>query len=1000
MNRLRGYILSLFPPKRRPITWRSWLPLALFLLAFIGACVALDLLDVVLFTYPLAFALLALAPWVWWMSEHGYSGLRGWRGTASMLVRLLLLGVFIVLLAEPRAVRKDDALSVVFVLDQSQSMRPEALEASVKYITKLAQEKPEKDEVGLVTFGRGAVVEMPPSQAFPFEGLAVQVDRDGTSLEQALSLGAAVLPEEHAGRIVLISDGVETDGNVELMLDELKSRNVAVDVLPVAYDYEKEVLVERLELPRVVRLGESYEAVATVWAAHAGKARLVLQENGQPVFEQEVSFTQGKNRFAIPIYLRDPGYYEYTATLEPPRGEDSWAANNKAVSYLFLRGEGRVLVVTNPEGNPADHQPFVRALEESERRVQVMTPFEVPSDPLALMPFDAIVFANVPADQFAITQMHAIQRAVADHGMGFLMLGGGDSYGPGGWHRTPVEEVLPVTMDATQRKILPKSALAIVLHTCEFANGNTWAKEITKAAIKVLGAEDEVGVLVFDFAGRYSWLFPLTPAGDYARIAPLINNAQIGDMPDFASTMQMGLAGLQASDAMTKHMIIISDGDPQPPSPQLLAQYVASQISVSTVAVFPHGNSTQVMQQIAATTGGRFYFPQDPKTLPQIFIKEAKTLRRSMIQNKTFTPAVDFPSPILKGIDAMPALHGYVITTPKARSETVLSVPDAEEPEPVLATWRHGLGKTAAFTSDLSPNWGKDWLTWERYRAFVQQLMIEVSRVAEPSNLRLQTFAAGSQGVVVVEDYAEEAGFLNITARVDGPREDPVDVPLQQVGPRRYEARFPLDGEGRYQVTAIASGAGAEEEAREERAHGGLMVAYSQEFLRLRSNPLVMERVAERTGGRVLTGEEKGTDVFVEDRPETQRSLPVFDWFLVALACLVPLDVAMRRVQVDWQSVKLLFGAGVHKPSDETFTKLLHTKRSVSEKLTTSTSEDLLAARRRQAEVAPVATAAPERVDTPKRATTSKTPATDATSTTGALLARRRAMRGDDDNNA
>src|SRR5690606_24188571 len=192
-------------------------------------------------------------------------------------------------------------------------------------------------------------------------------------------------------------------------------------------------------------------------------------------------------------------------------------------------------------------------------------------------------------------------------------------------------------------------------------------------------------------------------------------------------TMQMGLAGLQASDAMTKHMIIISDGDPQPPTPALLGQYVASQISVSTVAVFPHGTNTQVMQQIASATGGRFYFPNDPKTLPQIFIKEAKTLRRSMIQNETFTPEAGFPSPILKGIDAMPALHGYVITTPKPRSTTILEVPDAEEPEPVLATWRHGLGTTAAFTSDLSPNWGKDWVTWDRYRAFVQQLIIDIS---------------------------------------------------------------------------------------------------------------------------------------------------------------------------------------------------------------------------------------------------------------------------------
>ncbi len=1012
MERLKAFILSLFPPKRRPITWRSWLPPVLFLAAFGVLCVALEVGEVIVFTYPLAFVLLIAAAWVWWLNEAGYSGLRGWRNTASLLVRLSLLGLFVVLLAEPRAVRKSDALSVVFVVDQSQSVRPEALDASLRYVTRLAQGKPERDEVGLVTFGRSAVVEMPPSVAFPFEGLAIQVERDGTSLEQALSLGAAVLSEEHAGRIVLISDGVETDGEAARVLDELRSRNVPVDVLPIAYDYDKEVLVERLDLPRNVRVGESYEAVAILWAAHAGKTKLYLRENGVPVFEQEVEFEPGKNRYVIPIYLREPGYYEYTATIEPPRGEDSWAHNNKAVSYLFLRGEGRVLVVADSEGDPRDVEPFVRALHEAERDVQVMSAFELPSDPLALMPYDAIVFANVPADQFAITQLHALKKAVADHGIGFLMLGGGNSFGPGGYHRTPVEEVLPVTMDVTQRKILPKSALAIVLHTCEFPQGNSWGKEITKAAIRVLGEQDEVGVLVFDWQGAEQWLFPLTPAGQYQQMVPLINNAQIGDMPDFARTMQMGLAGLQASDAMTKHMIIISDGDPQPPSPALLAQYLASQITVSTVAVFPHGNTTQVMQHIAGATGGRFYFPQDPNTLPQIFIKEAKTLRRSMIQNKTFTPASGFPSPILKGIDAMPELHGYVITTAKARSTTILEVPDAEEPEPVLATWRHGLGTTAAFTSDLSSNWGKDWVTWDRYRAFVQQLIIDISRVGDPGNLRLYAYSAGSEGVIVVEDFAEEAGFLDVVARVDGPRHAQSEVSLRQVGPRRYEGRFPLDGEGRYQIAAVgrgSGGAGAAVEAadgdesgtaggtREERAFGGLMVAYSQEFLRLRSNPIVMEQIAERTGGRVLSGDEEARDIYVPDRPDTRRSLPVFDWLLVALACLVPLDVAMRRVQLDWATIRGYFGQTTHRPSEETFSKLLHTKRSVSATLQT-TNEELVAARARQTALHTAEATAAEDVAAALHTAAAKPPAAEETpsSTTERLLARRRRLRDDD----
>ena len=121
-------------------------------------------------------------------------------------------------------------------------------------------------------------------------------------------------------------------------------------------------------------------------------------------------------------------------------------------------------------------------------------------------------------------------------------------------------------------------------------------------------------------------------------------------MPSFQSIMQMGLTGLKASDAATKHMIIISDGDPSPPTPDLVNQFLAEKISVSTVVINPHGGvDIPAMQALAGVTGGRHYLVMDPNELPSIFIKEAKTLKRSMIQNTTFVPTVESSSPMLKG---------------------------------------------------------------------------------------------------------------------------------------------------------------------------------------------------------------------------------------------------------------------------------------------------------------------------------------------------------------
>jgi uncharacterized membrane protein len=909
------------------VTVGSAVPLAAFLAAFAAACIALELLGVILFCSPGAFLLAAALPWFWWMHVAGFSGLRGFRALLSLLVRLSLAALFIALMADPRAIRRNDVLSVVYALDVSDSIGQSARDAALRYVAATASQKPQKDEAGLVVFGSDAAVELPPRTSFPLEALNCRIARDGTDLAKGLSLAAAMVPDDHPGRIVLISDGNQTEGNLSETLAELKSRDVPVDVLPIAYDYAHEVWLEKLELPQFVRTGETYEASVVLSSLQAGSGRLTLRENGRAIYEGSVDFDAGKNRYVMPIYLREPGYYEYVASIDLPAGMDGWQENNKAVGWLYLRGEGKVMVVTDPAGDPRDWQTLAEALRRGKFAVEERDAYEFPRDTLSLMPYDCVIFVNVPADAFDAMQLEALRAAVYGQGTGFLMVGGQNSFGPGGYHRTAVETALPVTMDISEKKILPKGALVIVLHTCEFPEGNTWGKRVAKEAIKVLGAQDEVGVLVYDYSGQQKWLFDLTPAGRYDELAVLINQAQIGDMPSFSTTMSMGLDALKASDAATKHMIIISDGDPSPPPPELVQGFVQEKVSVSTVAVFPHGEQdVSVLSHIAAATGGRFYYPQDPEQLPSIFIKEAKTLKRSMIQNVTFVPQAEAPSAIMKGLTAVPQLRGYVLTTPKDRALTVLKAPETEQVDPVLATWHYGVGKTAAFTSDLSPNWAAAWVSWEGYLSFVQQLVTDIARTEQEGHLRTRAFADGSTGVILVEDFHPRDAFLDMEATVTGPRGRSESVRLEQLGPRRYQARFPLWGEGRYQIVGAAAGDG-----RQERLVSGFAVPYSAEYLRFRSSPITLSEVADRTGGRMLGGAETGGDVFVKERKPKATSRPLTDLLLVLLACLIPLDVGVRRVQLDWALIRGWLSLGrARVPSGETFEALLRRKKDIA----------------------------------------------------------------------
>lgn len=979
MNHISSFFKRLFPKPRRPLTWISGLPLIIFAIVFaLFALSVLPLPRIFLsgktlwasgievggystswdlkwptwewiwdldYVRPWMFLLLVVTPWIWWMQAAGHSGLAKGRGEVASFIRLMIAGLLIMVIAEPRAVQTSSVISVIYNVDVSDSVN-DARTLALDVVASSAAAKPTTDEAGLVIFGRTPAVEYPPRTSFPFEKfLNSQVRADATNLQQTLSLSAAMLPEENNGRVVLISDGTETIGELKKAITELKARDIPVDVLPIDVKKVKdEVFLERLDLPRYVKEGETYEAATVLMAMNAGSGKLVLSQNGEDLYEMDVDYKAGKNRFGIPIRVDLPGYYEYEARIEVPQDQDYRSENNAVRNYLYIDGPGKILLVHDPIGNNLEYQFVEKALKDAGRDVRVLSATDLPQDPLSLMEYDAILFANVPADTLFATQIQAVHDAVRDLGIGFLMLGGPNSFGPGGYQNSPIEDALPISMEISKRKILPKGALIVILHTCEFANGNSWAKRITKEAIKVLNSQDEVGALGFGMNGN-EWIFELTPAGEYDSLVPKINAAQIGDMPEFTGTMQMGLKALKESDASSRHMIIISDGDPPLPPPQLLQAFKDNEVTVSTVAVFPHDmRDTKVLNSISGQTGGRFYFPSDPSLLPSIFIKEAKTLRRSQLQRRTFTPKLLNDDSMLRDLTAVPKLHGYVLTSEKEdpRATILLSAPlednelNESDVDPILAVWRYGLGTTAAWTSDLTDDWGRDWVNWEQFQQFVNQMVTRIARVKPQQNLRVYTYVNGNEGTVVVEDFHSEESLLDMQVNVTDGDDYQFSQQIQQIAPRRYQMTVPLQGKARYQVQINATGTN-----RKETAYGGFIVSYSPEYLRFQSNPIVLQEIAEQTGGVTLDADLTSTELAQQiygNRKEKKATRPVFDWFLMALACMIPLDVAVRRVQLDFTWLKQMFQPG-SKESTATMGSLLERKKAVQSTMTSASKQ-------------------------------------------------------------
>ena len=370
---------------------------------------------------------------------------------------------------------------------------------------------------------------------------------------------------------------------------------------------------------------------------------------------------------------------------------------------------------------------------------------------------------------------------------------------------------------------MPKGALALVMHSCEIPNGNYWGQQTAIAAVDAVSSRDLVGVLEYDFRQGVKWVYPLAEAGDKFAVKRAINSLTFGDMPSFDASLQAAVTGLANVAAGQKHCIVISDGDPAGPAPSIIQQFINQKISVSTVAVFPHswgGASAdlQKMRWIAQSTGGEYYeiLQQNQlASLPQIFIKEAQTVKRSLIwEGDPFRPAHSgVVSEPLRGLGRnLPPVSGYIVTA--EREGLALVTLHGPENDPILAQWQYGLGRVVALTTDGAGRWCPDWPSWGSYRAFWEQHTRWAMRPTGSANMNIITETRGEETLVTVEalDAAgEPLNFANFVGRAVRPDLTADPVELRQTAPGRYEGRMRTKDAGAYVINlryeAVSPGA-------------------------------------------------------------------------------------------------------------------------------------------------------------------------------------------------
>ncbi|MFC1601421.1 glutamine amidotransferase, partial [Candidatus Sumerlaeota bacterium] len=765
------------------------------------------------FLHPEYLILLAvLLPFVLYMGRRA-TMLGKRRRALALALRCLIFTLLVCTLAEAYYSLRTDHLTVIYVLDQSSSVPPDDRTAAEGYIKKSLDNMGDKDRAGILIFGGDVSMEYAPRPRLSGKTVEFRsvVDRNQTNIATALRLALAAFGDETQKRIVLISDGNETQGYANEIARQAKSHNAVIDILPIIYENRNDLVVDKLVMPGRVKFDEPFNLRVFVRANIDTKAKMTVYRDGDVILnDQEITLIGGrKNPFTMTTQIPETNdsrsFHSYEVRVSPlADGEaDANKENNRANAFTWTTGKPRVLLI---EGQAMGKNDLAATLLADDIRVDLRSAAEIPYTYEDLLSYDSIIFSNVAAFELTRTQMKWIENAVRELGIGFVMIGGDKSFGAGGYQDTPIEKCLPVSMDIKHKKVILQGALALILHTCEFANGNKWARDIARAALDVLSSRDLMGVLYYSHQNGDSWLYKLQEAGDKVFMLKKISTCQPGDMPAFDPTMQMAYKALSASGAGIKHIVIISDGDAAPPSKKLINSLRAAKITVTTICINPHsGRDSSGMQNLAKQTGGRYYFPKSPTKLPQIFIKEATMVRQSLIVNQEFTPAYQPGGEMLAGFgeQGWPKLQGYVATSEKPLADISLL---SHEEHPILASWRYGVGKTVAFTSDArADGWARDWLGWNQFSKFWTQTIRWSMRGVETGDYQLTTTIENGVGRVVIDSTQEDEG-ADFDAVVISPDLKTEPLRVRQVAAGRYEGTFDATGVGTYFVRAQPRG--------------------------------------------------------------------------------------------------------------------------------------------------------------------------------------------------
>ena len=784
----------------------------------------------------------------------------------SLTIRTIIVMLIVLALAGFTLILPTQQTMIVLLSDHSRSIDSAAAERRDRFVEQSRQAIPADRFGGVVSFGTA----------------------DSTDIATVLNPALAMIPPNYVPHLVVISDGNETHGNV---LTAAIQSGAVVSTVPLPSSRDPEVQVADLRMPHHVRQGEPFYIDVVIQSNIETEAVIALYKTPFRLLEETRRLQIGENVFRFRQTIDNQRQQEFTVTVNAR--QDTILDNNYLSGMVFADGRPRVLIIDSDQRTTRD---LTSALREQEIAAEVRPPEGVPKTLEDLNNFEAVMLSDVSAAAMSVSQMNLLRTYVSELGGGLIMLGSEQSFGLGGYYKTPIEEILPVYCDLQKEEDKPSLAICFVIDRSGSMGGQRMelAKDAAKAAVELLTPQDFAAVVAFDNDPYV--IVPMQSTASTSTIISAISTIEAAGGTNIYPALVEAHEQLRRVPARLKHVILLTDGYSMPGDfASITRQLARDQITVSTVGVVEADN--ELLKMIADIGKGRHYSCDDPQSVPQIFAQETITASKSAIEENPFMPIQIMATTVLRQVNlrTAPPLLGHVVTKPKPTAQFILAT---DTGDPLLMWWRFGLGQTVAFTSDAKNKWGAEWTAWEDFGKFWAQIVRHSMRQSpqQGSALEIESHAEGIR--ITLDSMDETDRYVNDatgTVSVIHAEESSEQWTLYQTAPGRYEANIHLAGTPGQAIYHLQTELKLGDKVLENQSRS-VPTRYSDE-LRIRpTNEALLRQLAELTGGNydiapdAVAGWQTGQSA--------RQALPLWSWFLSITAVLFAFDVLLRRVEM------------------------------------------------------------------------------------------------------